>query len=374
MKRLGLATLMLVPLATACREEPITPAPTCSLPTEDPVVVAMGAGWDVTLAVMSDGSLWCWGSDFEGQCQSGFLPYPLPIVEGECLTTIASSNTAATSILDSGAARLWWLDSRDIELNDPYLTNREVLGTIVQTEAYLGSVALMNDQGVVFLVGHAGAPTGGRDFDDFEVADLPVEVEKLAPGLTPCLLGVNGVAYCLEVDENGVPQDADEQGADVSSFKPLSVPEAVQSFSVGAEQACALVDSGAVYCVGAYVTPPLPTGEPTTSFELVEGLPPLGVLKLSELGGTACGLSNGQLWCWGANTYDLYEPEDDDLFTPVQSGDFGNVVDFAVGDFHLCALLDNHEVWCRGYGSAKGLCTVETDWEKLSFEYCNAFD
>jgi len=286
MKHSGLMALVVALACTCCSDDLVAPAPACPLPTEDPVVVAMDAGWDVTLAVMSDGSLWCWGSDFEGQCHSGFLGYPVPIVEGECLTTIASSNTAATSVLDSGAARLWWLDSRDIDLPDPFMTNRELLGTIVSTEAYLGSAALLNEQGVVFLLGHAGDFPGGRDFDDFEVADLPVEVDKLAPGLAPCLLGVDGVAYCLEVDENGVPHNAYEQGADVSSFKPLSVPEPVQSFSVGAEQACALADSGAVYCVGEYVTPLLPTGGPTTAFELVEGLPPLDVLKLSELGAT----------------------------------------------------------------------------------------
>jgi len=59
---------------------------------------------------------------------------------------------------------------------------------------------------------------------------------------------------------------------------------------------------------------------------------------------------------------------------PVQTGDFGNVMDFVVGEYHLCALLDNHEVWCRGSQGAKGLCSLETDWEKLTFEYCNAFD
>jgi len=140
------------------------------------------------------------------------------------------------------------------------------------------------------------------------------------------------------------------------------------------EQTCALADSGTVYCVGVFVTPLLPNGEPTTAFEAVGALPPLEVLKLNEGGDTACGLADGQLWCWGRNSFDLYEPEDDDLNTPVQTGDFDNMVDFVVGEHHLCALLDNHEVWCRGYGSAKGLCAVETHWKKLTFEHCNAFD
>jgi len=376
MKHSGPTALLVALACTCCSDDPIAPAPACSLPTEDPVVVAMDAGNEVTLAVMSDGSLWCWGNDTEGLCPIPFIGYPVPIVEGECLTTIASASTATTSVLASGTARLWWLGHGDIDLPDPSETS-DALGTIVATEVYAGSAALLNDQGVAFLVGHAGDFPGGRDFDGFEVAELPVEVDRLAPGHMPCLLGVDGVAYCLEVDENGVPHSAHEQDTDVSSFKPLSVPEPVQSFSVASSssaQACALADSGAVYCVGEFITPLLPSGEPTTAFEVVEGLPSLDVLKLSDFGRTACGLADGQLWCWGANEYDAYQPEDSELVPPVQTGDFGNVVDFVVGEYHLCALLDNHEVWCRGSQGAKGLCSLETDWEKLTFEYCNAFD
>jgi hypothetical protein len=374
MKRLPCAALVLATCGASCGEESIEPAATCSLPTENPVVVAMEAGYDVTLAVKSDGTLWCWGSDFQDRCHASFLGYPQLIVEGECLTTIASEHVAMTSILASGVARLWWLDTRNIDLPDPFRTSRADLGTIVSTEVYGGSVALLNDQGVAFLLGHVGDVPGGRDFGKFEIVDLPVSVARLAPGYSPCVLGANGTAYCIEVNDVGVPPLVEEQGIDVSAFRPLSVPEPVQSFSVGAEQACALADSGTVYCVGVFVTPLLPSGEPTTAFEAVDGLPPLEVLKLSEGGATACGLADGQLWCWGRNSSELYKPEDDVVTIPVQTGHFDTVVDFVVGEHHLCALLDNHEVWCRGDQGAKGICTVETHWEKLTFESCDAFD
>src|SRR5215213_1474983 len=113
-------------LAACADREPWLPptldpvAPACQLPTEDPVIVALDAGYDVTMAVTSDGNLWCWGSDIEGWCTAGYLPYPTRFVENFCLTAIAGSGIAG--LHPDGTARLWDLE-QSIALPDPYTTS-----------------------------------------------------------------------------------------------------------------------------------------------------------------------------------------------------------------------------------------------------------
>jgi hypothetical protein len=344
--------------------------PSCSLPADAPVIVALDAGFDVTLAVTSDGNLWCWGDDVEGWCNSGDLPYPTMYRENLCLTAVAGGGLAG--LRADGTVHLWGFDPL-IALPDPYTTTLDDMGAVVQVMASTGSIGFLNSEGEVFFVGSTGDYSNRRNFKGFERLDAPAAVTSLARGFSPCVIA-SAVVYCLEVNEQGIPYSDLDIDIDNSELRPLTVPEPVRSFSLGNQQACALALSGAVYCVGDYGRPIESSEGPAALFELIPGLPPIDELKLSHTGAIVCGLADGDLWCWGANTFDTYTAGGERAWPPTKVTGIDSVVDFALGLEHLCALRSDHELWCRGWIGAKGVCASDYEWEPVALEYCNAYD
>jgi len=354
--------------------------PTCSLPTEDPVVVALEATDGVTQAIFSDGSLWCWGVDSAGGCGGGYVPFPVALVEGDCLVGV-SSNAGTSAVAANGTLHLWDLNPSNFDLPDPYVSRVDTLGIVNEARNFGGSFATLDESGVARQVGRVGITWDNiKTFDDFEPIDLPSKITKLGSGEVPCVVAEDGKAYCLKVNSDGVPINqrlpdginVTNDAAEPFEFKALGLPGDVLDITVGDTQACALLSSGAVYCAGESVGPD--PEEPDPTFQLIPNLPALQRIKMALYGETMCGLSGSEVWCWGANYSELYQAEETALEPPVLVEPFDDVIDFAVSNNNLCVLRADHSVWCRGGGVGKGICGSDGGWDEVTFEYCDAYN
>ncbi len=354
--------------------------PTCSLPTEDPVVVALEATDGVTQAIFSDGSLWCWGVDSAGGCGGGYVPFPIQLTWIDCAISI-STRSAGNGITTANSAVYLWDLAPEFLLPDPYISKVAELGTITQVRSYPGSFSTLDNKGVARQVGRVGITWDNiKTFDDFEPIDLSSKISRLGSGDVPCVVAEDGNAYCLKVNSDGAPINqrlpdginVTNDAAEPFVFKALDLPGTVLDITVGDAQACALLGSGAVYCAGEHVGPDPENPDPT--FQLIPNLPALQRIKMALSGYTMCGLSGSEVWCWGANSSELYQGEEMALEPPVLVEPFDDVIDFAVSNNNLCVLRADHSVWCRGGGLGKGICGSDGGWDEVLFEYCDAYN
>jgi cysteine-rich repeat protein len=149
----------------------------------------------------------------------------------------------------------------------------------------------------------------------------------------------------------------------------LGTNERVSQVAVGRDHACALLVSGKVKCWGgngrgqlglgdtkARGALPDQMGDNLPAVELGNAEDPIVQIGAASL--RSCALfESGRLKCWGVNSTGQLGLEDrnDRGGLPDQMGDNlpnieldGPVANFAMGDVHTCAMLDDHRVKCWG--------------------------
>ncbi len=170
----------------------------------------------------------------------------------------------------------------------------------------------------------------------------------------PCYVGDDGVAYCI----------ADDGSTTALSGIPGSAVNATgQNFTTAA---CAVNDSGAVYC-GQYesMSEWIASGATQVSGSLngqcalvggavqcsgVEGPDaptlPSAVTQIScYYHGCCAATDDGKMYCWG-DTAAFGETTTDPVEVPLPAGK--NIVDLGPGQDHICALVDGGQVQCWG--------------------------
>ncbi|MEZ5381603.1 MAG: S-layer homology domain-containing protein [Microthrixaceae bacterium] len=144
-------------------------------------------------------------------------------------------------------------------------------------------------------------------------------------------------------------------GATDAEATPLTPFGAVSDLEVGGSHACAVTPSGAVRCWGRNqynITSAGRLGDGTLANSSV----PVGVVGVSDATqvsggeyGTCAVLDDGEVRCWGRNTYgELGNGTTDDSTMPVAVSGITNAKDVVVGAVHACALLDDGTIRCWG--------------------------
>lgn len=129
---------------------------------------------------------------------------------------------------------------------------------------------------------------------------------------------------------------------------------AIKTVSTGANNTCAVTEAGALWCWGANNRGQV--GDGTTN----ERLRPVPILDIASgasdvvVGDShVCAIVNGGVKCWGWNEHGqlgnaLYD-FGTNVAVPTDVDDLSEgVVQLASGPAHICALLDNHDVYCWG--------------------------
>lgn len=276
-------------------------------------VVSVGVGWAYSCALDGNGTVWCWGSSTLGNAQSvAFAPQKVALPAGKALSLATGPRSACVVMSDQGTKSVWCWGNNDNASIAP-LDAGTTFATPVQfaADATDADEVTISDFAVCFL--HAnrtrlrcrgdnshGIFAGpGTGVADTLLPNAPIAALHLGE-IHGCDIGVGDVAACW--GWNYFPNFGGSTG-DVTA--PQNLPPLATEISPAYQGTCAIT-GGAVQCAG------------------------------NNLHGAAGDWSSGGSKNWGSPVLDG------------QHALLDNVVDVALHRQFACATQKSGKVWCWG--------------------------
>lgn len=339
-----------------------SPAPIAAIPSAFKPV-ALASGDEHTCAMLSKGSVVCWGSGLNGFLGSGSTSDQLtpeavePFGEGRTAVAISAKHKHTCAVLNDGNVSCWGVSANGRGGNDG-VENTQLVPTLTSS---LG----VNRTALSITSGHTYSCA---ILDDFSVScwgDAPPGV----PGSTqpsPTPLSVLPAQRSVAVSE----RDFNGNGVFNIFETPIRFDFKASGLSAGYKHTCAILDDDSITCWGDNANGQLGTGDktnhltPATTLSLGAGRTAQAV----DAGWThTCALlDNGSVSCWGEQY--LTNNTKVDLTSPTLVGDFGSnrtAVQISTGSSVTCAVLSDGTVSCWGKGTSgqlgNGATTSSTD-------------
>lgn len=330
-------------------------------------VRAVSAGGSRACALLSDGTVACWGSE-KG------LPELVAAQDGSALGDFLEVSTGSHHACGRRAdGTVWcWGWNKWGQLGDGTTVDRETPRPVVTrngsplqpvkqvSSGAFHTCALLADGTAYCWGNNVNGQLGDGGTSDEQ--NRPVQVQS-GPGspltgirmvaagkYATCFLLEDGSVLCTKLDEYPKPV-LTRDGAEF---------QGVVSLSAGAHHVCALTDDHRVWCWGSNETGQLGDGSREDSEHpvavLTEGGSPLEhVVAVSAGGGHTCAVTqDGHAYCWGANRCGVLgdgTEEDRSTAVPVTFRDgapFEAVVSVSAGDESTCATTMAGRAWCWG--------------------------
>ena len=354
-------------LGFASSQDQRTPALVTALGTG---TATIAAGHYHTCALSKRGEVTCWGYNGDGQLGDGttatrWTPTPVPGLQGG-VASIAAAGWHTCALRDDGSVVCWGANW-DGQLGDGGALNRENPGVVVGLETGVAAIAageshtcaLKTDGSVVcWGANHSGQLGDGSTL----TRTTPVRVDGLQSGVAQVAAGAahtcarlsDGGAVCWGSNESGQLGD----GTQAPRLLPTPVSglgDGLAEISAGYAHTCALTTTDGVRCWGENTYGQL--GDGTTTLRTVPtGLRELGSAATPITMGSfhACALTPAAgVVCWGRNTYgELGDGTTTDRAIPVPvSGLPSGVAAVAAGGEHTCALTTGGAAWCWGHNN-----------------------
>ncbi len=313
--------------------------------------------------VIVAGALKCWGNNTFGQLGDSTAVHSSTPVQVTGLASGVVSVTAGgrqtCALLSTGTVKCWGSFYDDIEIGGPNPVPAQVRGLPGGVQA----ISVGDAHSCAVLSTGAVACWGWpRGVTPIEATGLPTQVSGLTSGVTAvaagfshtCALLSTGAVKCWGMNDEGQLGD----GTTRDSVLPVQVKGltgGVRSISAGFRRSCAVLLSGAVMCWGGGSTAPA----------RVPGLAG-GVTAVGADPESNCALlSTGAVRCWGANDGgQLGNGTTVNSANPLQvTGLTSGVTSLAAGGRASCALLGAGAVTCwgrNGYGQLGNGTTVNS--------------
>jgi alpha-tubulin suppressor-like RCC1 family protein len=366
-------------------------------------VVAIGAGFGATYAVMSDGTVYAWGDNSEDQLGNGddsvsSSQVPLRVASIANAVDVKGGYGSACARLEDGTVSCWGTNLSGILGTDPNATSASATpipvaglsGVTAIAVATASACALKSDGSVACWGSNVDGELGSSvstscDGSGDACTYVPTAVTGLAGkvtaismgsdagnGDTACALLASGSVQCWGYNGEGELGDGNTAlappygTATPTTVSGLSNVTALEVHDVGA---CALVSSGTVKCWGANGAGQLGNGNtsPSPSPVSVKGLSDAIALSSGSWPVAVCAIrTSGAVVCWGNG----------------QNGELGNGTSgvnsstavpvsgvtsasaAAGGAYHMCILLKSGAVVCSGFDGDGELANPAADPNK----------
>lgn len=311
----------------------------------DVYVTQVSAGHDHTCALLSDGSVSCWGYGTSGQLGYGSsnsigddeAPLSAGRVDvGGAVKAVSAGGSHTCALLETGVVRCWGKN----------------------TYGQLG-------YGHKLSIGDDETPASAGD------VDVGGSVTQISAGENhTCALLDTGAVRCWGVATTGRLGYANARhiGDDEtpSSAGNVSLGGLAVEVVAGDYNSCAVLDTGDVRCwgYGAYgqlglgKTDIIGDGERPSDVAALDFPAKVTHVRLGR-NHTCVVFETGAVRCWGQGRYGALGSAsaqnlgDDELAVDVPDVDLGGVaLEVVTGQQHTCALLDTHAVRCWGYGQS----------------------
>lgn len=351
-------------LGDGTRIDSTTPVPTSYLTSG---VSNISSKWQSTCAVLTGGSLKCWGMNDSGQAGDSTASRLLKPVSNINFTGIAIDLSAGEdhSCLRANDGNVYCWGQNDWgELGDNSRVNRtrptiiSGLNGIIAIDNGESHSCALNSQGGVVCWGHgwAGALGDGLSGHSF----IPVNVNGLTSGVIQISSGAHH--NCAVLNTGGIKcwgwNIEGQLGNGTTDWAWNATPtdvsglnSGVTTVTSGRNHTCAILTNGDVKCWGSNWAGQL--GDGTTDSSLV----PVDVIGLTDTVAISLGIDHtcaltaaGGVKCWGANfDGELGDGTYISRTSPVDvSGLSSGVSKIANGGYHSCALLSGGGVRCWG--------------------------
>jgi alpha-tubulin suppressor-like RCC1 family protein len=253
-----------------------TPTQTSSFGTGR-TAVAISSGYDHTCAILDDGSVSCWGYNGWNQLGDGTTnsrntpTQTSSLGTGRTAVAISSGSAHTCAIRDNGSVSCWGLnwngrlgDGTTTDRNTPTQTSSLGTGrTAVAISSGSAHTCAILDDGTVSCWGsnYIGQLGDGTTTD----RNTPTQTSSLGTGRTAMAISSGGGHTCVILDDgtvscwgnnghgqlgNGTVETSTETSTQTSSFGTGRTAVAISS---GDEQTCAILDDGSVNCWGSNV-------------------------------------------------------------------------------------------------------------------------
>jgi alpha-tubulin suppressor-like RCC1 family protein len=344
--------------------------------------VAVSAGPNYTCALLSGGSVRCWGLNggILGDGTVDNRSTPVAVVGLTNAVAIATGGNHACAVLADGTARCWGGNS-DGRLGDGTTTNRLTpvtvsgIGTAVAIAmGYRHTCALLANGSVRCwgenLFGQLGIGiTGGANrLTPVALSSVSNAVAITAATYHTCVLLADGTARCWGLNGGaGVLGD----GTSVDRNAPVTVSGLSNAVAIdtGDNHTCALQANSNPKCWGFNASGQLGDGTTTSRLTPVDVITPSpnNAVGVSAGGAHSCALlADGSAKCWGNNQtgqLGISNVAPSNLApTPVLGGGGGaSARDIAAGRNHTCAVRADGTVACWGANDSGQLGIGTTD-------------
>lgn len=201
--------------------------------------------------------------------------------------------------------------------------------------------------------GQVGDGTTTQRLTPVQVLDGAVSSLSMS-GTNTCAVLKDGTLWCWGANQAAEVGDGTRTERR-TPVKVTSLGTAVASVSAGGSATCAVLTDGTLWCWGANGAGELGDGTTTLRLTPVQ-VTSLGnsVASVSTYGTTCAVLTDGTLWCWGRNTFgEVGDGTTTRRLLPVQVTGFpaslvNKVSSVSVGDENVCAVMSDGTLWCWG--------------------------
>ncbi len=325
-------------------------------------VAALAAGFYHSCALLTDGTVKCWGANNAGQLGTGaattvteLAPVTVAGFSGPVVGISAGGNRTC-ALLANGGLQCWGSGG----VGDGTTTLRSVPTTVLGLAGPVVKVAAGDSHTCALLLGGGMQCWGNRNFYG-ELGDGAPSIARLLPtnvtGITSatalslgryqsCAVLLGGALKCWGNGDFGAVGDGLDQQSNVTPRDVVGLSSGVLEVAVGRYNACALTTGGGIRCWGRNNVGQLGNGSfgfqatPT----LVAGLS--GIAEVAAGGIHTCARdSGGSVKCWGYNYTPQASPSS---VTGLSSG----VALLSAGYSHACVVTSAGGAKCWGENSS----------------------
>jgi alpha-tubulin suppressor-like RCC1 family protein len=339
-------------------------------------IAAIDVGYSHTCAITGDGKVQCWGNNGAGQLGDGTQnssSTPVSVIGLATSAKAVSAGAAFTcSITDNDAVFCWGDNSRAaLGTDQPFLSTAPVsiaaLGSsVAQLSTGWNHACAVMKAGTVICWGENGGGQLGIGLPSYSRVPVGIQLPEITvtaidTGLEhACALTNTGAVYCWGSN------NAWQVNANPTVF--YAVPQAmagllpgISTLSSGGYHSCALIKGGEVRCWGSNYHGQLGDGTPTTSETpvAVDGLAE-PVTALTTGNAHSCALTtSGKALCWGNNDFgQIGDGSGAGQLLPIQvSGLDHGISAISAGGLHSCAIRNGGVLLCWGDNSEGQLGT-----------------
>jgi alpha-tubulin suppressor-like RCC1 family protein len=298
---------------------------------DDVFIVKAEAGYSSTCAIDSEGELWCWGLNSNGEAGINstanyiYIPHKVDFGMNESIVDVAIGYSSKCAITENSRLFCWGTDSYGVFFSNP-----------------------------------------GSQRSPLEI-DLASHIKptSITSGFyNMCILNEDGAVYCWGYNNYGQLGDGTSTNRDfmVQALLPYNDPAVL--VETGELHTCVLLVSGEMRCWGqnSYAQLGTLTATPTTHHVpvVVQNLP-IRPMAIDVGWGYTCALLITQdIKCWGLNNYGMLgdggtvSGNSNGAHRDVVYSNYGlaNPVELSLGRYTTCSIFDEGRVACWGYNGA----------------------